>query len=164
MAAASCSARSSEMGPQFFEVRLLVSEAALDVRRFALLSGEPIFSFIQRLLLLPEPHFVGLPLLGKLSAEFFTCFIELRQHLLPLLDEATLGIDFALVDVGLPIQERPLPLGGFANPLVQSGAFFRQLLLPRVESFAASGERLLLLIKLRGSGIKLLVAALTSLP
>ena len=143
-----------EIGPQFFEVRLLVSEPALDVCQFTPLAGEPIVTLIQRLLPLLQPRFAGLPFFSELRAEGFTCFIELRQHLLPLLDKAALGVDLALADVGLPIQERPLPLGGFAIPLVQSGALFRQLAFPRVELFAASGDRLLLLTEFRGSGIR----------
>ena len=122
-----------EIGPQFFEVCLLVSEPALDVCQFTPLAGEPIVTLIQRLFPLLQPRFAGLPFFSELRAEGFTCFIELRQHLLPLLDKAALGVDLALADVGLPIQERPLPLGGFAIPLVQSGALFRQLAFPRVE-------------------------------
>ena len=122
--------------------------------------GVCFFTFIKRLFSLLQLCFVGLPFVGELRPEYFTCIDELRQHLLPLLDEAALGVDLTLADVGLPNQERLFPIGGFAIPLVQGGTFFRKLALARVEFLAASVDRLLPLIKFRGSGIQLLVAAL----
>ncbi len=105
-----------------------------------------------------------MPSLGEFRAEGFTCFIELRQHLLPLLDETGLGVEFALPDVGFALHQRVFAFGGVVISFVQSRASFRQLALPHVEFFTASGDRALLLTEFRDSGIQLLVAALTLLP
>ena len=153
-----------EVSPQFFDVHFLVLERALGACQIALLSGEPLFSLIQSLLLAPEPRFVGLPSFGEFGAESIARFIELRQHLLPFPGETCLGVDLALADIGFPIMERLFPLGGFVIALVQSGALFCQFALPRFEIFGESGDRLLLLTQLRCAGIQLLIVGLVSLP